>query len=302
MDLKVVHKTHYRYQSPVVLSQQLLHLKPRELAWQSLASFRLDVEPLAADMTERLDYFGNPVASFMIASPHAQLSVRSESVVRVTARTDALSGRATAAWEVLRDRLHSFGEPPLLDAAQFLFESPHVEFLRELAAYAAPSFPPGCGTLECVRELARRIHAEFKFDPSATSVSTPLREVLAKRRGVCQDFAHLMIGCLRTLGLPARYVSGYILTRPPPGRPRLIGADASHAWVSAYCPPLGWVDVDPTNNCLVADEHVTLGWGRDFSDVPPLRGVILGGEDQELEVAVTVLPVDETPEPLSDPL
>jgi len=297
MDLKVVHETHYSYQSPVVFSQQLLHLKPRELAWQSLASFRLEIAPQPTDVTERQDYFGNPVASFVIASPHAQLSVRSESLVRVTARTDVLAGRATAAWETLRDRLHSFGEQPLLEAAQFLYESPQVELLRELASYAAPSFAPDRGMLECVRELARRIHADFKFDPSATSVSTPLREVLANRRGVCQDFAHLMIGCLRTFGLPARYVSGYILTAPPPGRPRLIGADASHAWVSAYCPPLGWVDVDPTNDCLVDDEHVTLAWGRDFSDVPPLRGVILGGDEQELKVAVTVLPIDDAPAP-----
>jgi transglutaminase-like putative cysteine protease len=293
MDLKLIHETQYAYQSPVVLSQQLLHLKPRELPWQSLRSFHLEISPQATELTEGKDYFGNPVSSFVIASPHSQLVVRSESEVRVAARMDALAGGASGAWDTLRDRLRSPEEPPLLEAQQFLFESPHIDFLRELYVYAAPTFTPARSMLECVRELARRIHADFKFDPKATSVATPLRDVLAKRRGVCQDFAHLMIGCLRALGLPARYVSGYILTRPPPGRPRLIGADASHAWVSAYCPPLGWVDVDPTNNCLVDDEHVTLAWGRDFSDVPPLRGVILGGDDQELKVAVTVLPLDE---------
>jgi len=293
MELKVIHETIYRYQSPVVLSQQLLHLKPRQFAWQSLRRFQLEISPQATDLTQGTDYFGNPVASFVIASPHAQLLVRSESEVRVEPRTDAFAGAASGAWDPLRDSLRSLKAPPLLEAAQFLFESPHIEFLRELSAYAAPTFTPGRGLLECLRELAHRIHADFRFDPTATSVATPLQDVLAKRRGVCQDFAHLMVGCLRTLGLPARYVSGYILTRPPPGRPRLIGADASHAWVSAYCPPLGWVDVDPTNDCLVNDEHVTLAWGRDFSDVPPLRGVILGGDDQKLDVRVTVLPLDE---------
>jgi transglutaminase-like putative cysteine protease len=293
MELRVIHETLYRYQSPVVLSQQLLHLKPREPAWQSLRHFNLEISPHAAELTESVDYFGNPVASFLIATPHAQLLVRSESEVQVAPRAKALDHGAPDNWDALRDRLRNLAEPPLLEAEQFMFESPHVEFLRELSAYAAPTFKPGLPMLGCVRELARRIHADFRFDPTATSVATPLREVLARRRGVCQDFAHLMIGCLRTLGLPARYVSGYILTRPPPGRPRLIGADASHAWVSVYCPPLGWVDIDPTNNCLVDEEHVTLAWGRDFGDVPPLRGVILGGDDQQLEVSVTVLPLEE---------
>ncbi len=294
MDLRVVHETCYRYQSPVVLSQQLLHLRPREAAWQTLRSFRLEISPQVAEQTEWQDYFGNPVASFVIASPHPQLLVRSTSEVRVAARAEAVAGRATDAWDALRERLRNLADPPLLEAEQFLFESPHIEFLRELGVYARPTFTPRRDILESVRELARRIHADYKFDPSATSVATPLRDVIARRRGVCQDFAHLMIGCLRTLGLPARYVSGYILTKPPPGRARLVSADASHAWVSAYCPPLGWVDIDPTNNCLVDDEHVTLAWGRDFSDVTPLRGVILGGDDQELKVGVTVTPAEES--------
>jgi transglutaminase-like putative cysteine protease len=183
----------------------------------------------------------------------------------------------------------------LLEPAQFLYESPHVELFRDLAAYAEPSFAKGRDMLGAASDLARRIHADFTFDPKATSVSTPLREVLAKRRGVCQDYAHFMAGCLRMLGLPARYVSGYILTAPPPGKPRLVGADASHAWVSVWCGEAGganaWVDVDPTNNMLVGEQHVTLAWGRDFSDVTPMRGVILGGGEQELEVRVTVTPL-----------
>ena len=293
MDLKVVHETRYLYQSPVVLSQQLLHLKPRKLDRQALLGFCLEISPQPAEQAEWSDYFGNPVASFVIASPHPQLLVRSTSEVHVAPRAESAGGRATEPWDALRERLRSLPDPPLLEAGQFLFESPHVAFLRELLVYARPTFTRGRGVLECARELAGRIHADYAFDPSATSVATPLREVIARRRGVCQDFAHLMIGCLRACGLPARYVSGYILTKPPPGRARLVSADASHAWVSAYCPPLGWVDIDPTNNCLVEDEHVTLSWGRDFSDVTPLRGVILGGDDQELKVGVTVTPAGE---------
>jgi transglutaminase-like putative cysteine protease len=190
----------------------------------------------------------------------------------------------------VRDALR-VGSGALLEPIQFMFESPHVELLRDLAAYAEPSFTRGRNVLHAVLDLTRRVHADFAFDPKATSVSTPLREVLAKRRGVCQDFAHLMTGCLRMRGIPARYVSGYIRTTPPPGKPRLVGADASHAWVSVYCgEDLGWVDADPTNNMLVGDGHVTLAWGRDFSDVTPMRGVILGGGEQELEVRVTVTP------------
>lgn len=288
MRYQVLHETSYKYESPVVLSQQLLHLCPRELAWQSLRSHRIAIEPEPTETSAREDYFGNPVTQIMLAAPHSSLAVRAESQVTVAPRP---APAGDDSWENLRDRLRRTGAESPGEPVQFLFESPHVECLRELSAYAAPSFPPARSALEAARDLARRIHADFKFDPKATSVSTPLREVLAKRRGVCQDFAHLMTGCLRTLGLAARYVSGYILTTPPPGKPRLVGADASHAWVSVYCGESGWVDFDPTNDCLVDEEHVTLAWGRDFSDVTPMRGVILGGGEQELAVRVTVTPV-----------
>src|SRR5216684_22448 len=215
MRYQVIHETSYKYETPVVLSQQLLHLTPRVLPWQQREQHQIGIHPEPAEMSSREDYFGNLVTQILLAAPHAALTVR---------------------------------------------------------------------------DLTRRIHADFKFDPKATSVSTPLREVLTKRHGVCQDFAHLMIGCLRSLGLAARYVSGYILTTPPPGRPRLVGADASHAWVSAYCGAAGWVELDPTNDCVVGDAHITLAWGRDFSDVTPMRGVILGGGDQELAIRVTVTP------------
>lgn len=293
MDYDILHETLYRYDSPVVLSQQLLHLTPRVLEYQTLAAHRVEVLPVPAETESRADYFGNPVSQILLSAPHASLTVRAESRVTVRPRPAPEPG---SAWDALRDRLRAAGADALLEPAQALYESPHVECFRDLGAYAEPSFPAGRPVLEGALDLASRIHADFTFDPRATSVSTPLREVLAKRRGVCQDYAHLMIGCLRTLGLAARYVSGYILTSPPPGKPRLVGADASHAWVSVWCGEAarngGWVDIDPTNDVLVGDEHITLAWGRDFSDVTPMRGVILGGGEQVLEVRVTVAPRD----------
>jgi transglutaminase-like putative cysteine protease len=286
MKYDVLHETLYSYESPVVLSQQLLHLTPRVLDFQKLARHRIAIEPAPAESRGRDDYFGNPVTQILLAAPHSRLSVSAESQVEVAPRAAPDGGDA---WEEVRDRLRRSGGA-LPDPVQFMFESPHVECFRDLAAYAEPSFARGRNLLTAVLDLTRRIHGDFTFDPKATSVSTPLREVLAKRRGVCQDFAHFMIGCLRTLGLPARYISGYILTTLPPGKPRLVGADASHAWVSAWT-GAGWVDLDPTNNVLVGDGHVTLAWGRDFSDVTPMRGVILGGGEQELEVRVTVTPL-----------
>jgi transglutaminase-like putative cysteine protease len=240
-----------------------------------------------AESSPRDDYFGNPVTQILLAAPHDSLTVRAVSAVSVTARCHATDGLG---WEALRERMRAPLGEALLEPAQFLYESPHVDCFRDLAVYAGPSFAAGASLFDAARDLARRIHADFTFDPKATVVSTPLREVLAKRRGVCQDYAHFMIGCLRSLGLAARYVSGYILTTPPPGKPRLVGADASHAWVSVWCGEAGWLDIDPTNDMLVGEQHITLAWGRDFSDVAPMRGVILGGGDQKLEVRVTVSP------------
>ncbi len=282
----VLHETVYGYESPVVLSQQLLHLTPRTLEFQTLLKHHIAVDPVPAETSTRDDYFGNPVTQILLAAPHGRLCVSAESQVEVTPRSVPEVGDA---WEEVRDGMRRPGAP--LDPVQFMFESPHVELSRELAAYAQSSFPRGRKLLVAALDLTRRIHADFTFDPKSTSVSTPLREVLAKRRGVCQDFAHFMTGCLRMQGIPARYMSGYIRTTPPPGQPRLVGADASHAWVSVYCGGAKWVDLDPTNNVVVGDGHVTLAWGRDFSDVTPMRGVILGGGEQDLEVRVTVTPL-----------
>jgi transglutaminase-like putative cysteine protease len=289
MQLHVVHETRYTYSSPVALSHQLLHLTPRALPWQNCEEYRIRIEPAPGEMTERGDYYGNPTLHTLIAVPHEALLVRAESRVSVKPRAQAALAAPRQEWEALRESLNALGRPPL-EPAEFLYDSPHVERSHELAHYASKSFARGRGMVDAAVDLARRIHKEFKFDPAATSVSTPLKEVLKQRRGVCQDFAHLMIGCLRSIGLGARYVSGYLLTSPPPGRARLVGADASHAWASLWCGQAGWVDIDPTNNCIVDDAHVTLAWGRDFGDVTPMRGVILGGGSQSLAVRVTVTP------------
>lgn len=292
----VVHETSYTYEHPVSLSRQILHLVPRSLPWQTCRSHTLHVAPQPEILAEREDAFGNPITSLYIEAEHSSLVVRSSFWVDVHARAYP-SDDATPPWEEVRARLaYRAGRPPHpddLEAARFLFESSRVRNKRELAAWTAPCFPPGTPLLAGVRALMNRIHDELTFDPKATTVSTPVMEVFERRRGVCQDFAHLMLSCLRSIGLAARYVSGYILTHPPPGRPRLVGADASHAWVSVYCPGHGWVDVDPTNGVFPSLEHVTVGWGRDYDDVIPLRGVLLGGGEHELEIAVTVVPLEE---------
>jgi len=293
----VLHETRYDYGSPVSLSQQQLHLSPRILAWQQVEEQCVDIEPTPSWRRDGLDAFGNPVTWVAFHAPHDNLLIRSVMTIAVEPH---LPGdlKNSPPWEAVRDRLAydaTDPQPADLDATRFLFESPHVRIKHELADYAADCFPPGKPLLLCVQALMAKIFTEFTFDPEATTVSTPVLEVLENKRGVCQDFAHLMIACLRALGLAARYVSGYLLTRPPPGKPRLIGADASHAWVSVYVPgsEYGWVDFDPTNNLLPDTEHITLSFGRDFSDISPLRGIILGGGGAEPEVAVTVFPIEE---------
>lgn len=293
----VLHETSYDYGSPVSLSQQQLHLSPRILDWQQIEEQRIEIDPPPNWRRDGQDAFGNPVSWIAFHAPHENLCIRSSMRVAVTPhRPEALE--QSVEWEILRDRLAydaTEPDPDDIAATRFLFESAHVRVKHELAEYAADCFAPDTPVLVGAEALMAKIFREFKFDPEATTVSTPVMEVLEKKRGVCQDFAHLMIACLRALGLPARYVSGYLLTRPPPGKPRLIGADASHAWVSVYAPgfPGNWVDFDPTNNLLPDTEHITIAIGRDFGDISPLRGIILGGGGAEPEVAVTVIPLDE---------
>jgi len=294
---RVLHETRYDYGSNVSLSQQQLHLSPRILDWQQVEEQRIDIEPVPTWRRDGRDPFGNPVTWMAFHTPHDELLIRSAMTVAVMPHLPK-DIEASMPWEEVRDRLAYDSTDPIsadLDATRFLFESPHVRVKHELALYAADCFPPDTPVLVGAQSLMAKIFEEFTFDPEATTVSTPVLEVLEKKRGVCQDFAHLMIACLRALGLSARYVSGYLLTRPPPGKPRLIGADASHAWVSVYAPDSDndWVDFHPTNNLLPNTEHLPAAFRRDFSDISPLRGIILGGGGTEPEVAVTVIPLDE---------
>ena len=283
----MLHETAYRYASPVAQSWQLAHLRPRSLPGQRLLSYRLSVQPTPDWMDEREDVFGNAESRFAIHAAHGTLQVVAESRVELLAPPGA-HAVPDVAWDpCAAQRVQGSAA---LEIAHFLGESPLVPRSRRAARYAGRSFRPGRRFGQALDELAHRIHRDFEFDATATTVTTPVEQVFAQRRGVCQDFAQLMIACLRGIGVPARYVSGYIVTRPPPGQPRLIGADASHAWVSAWCAQGGWIDIDPTNDRRVDQDFVTLAWGRDFADVSPLRGVILGGDAQSLEASVTVTP------------
>ncbi|HEX4325968.1 MAG TPA: transglutaminase family protein [Burkholderiales bacterium] len=290
---RVLHTTGYRYSAPVALSRQLLHLTPREFDVQRVLEHQLSIDPQPDETTTSRDYFGNSITHMVLSAAHQSLSLAARSIVEVMPRNSAAQVAGSPPWEESAAMLRGVAGGANLEPARFMFDSPHVESSAELLRYAEPSFTPRRPLLDAVLDLNHRIHEDFEFDPIATVISTPLAEVLEQRRGVCQDFAHLMIGCLRTLGLSARYVSGYLLTMPPPGHARLIGADASHAWISVYSQNAGWIDFDPTNDRLVDNEHITLGWGRDFSDVTPTRGVILGGGEQELAVHVTVSSTDE---------
>ena len=291
MNYRVTHKTTYRYGKVVSLCHDLVHLTPRTCARQTCFFSQLQMTPSPKLVVEQADFFGNRVTYFMVEEPHEHLTLEavSETEVAPFAGPDP---NVTPPWESVRASLEEDRSPQGLEASQFVYDSPYVKASAELADYATPSFPAGRPVLDAARDLTRRIHQDFRYDPKATTVATPLHEVLKIRRGVCQDFAHLQIACLRSLNLAARYVSGYLRTYPPPGQPRLVGADASHAWVSAYCPGIGWLDVDPTNNLVPSNGHVTLAWGRDYGDVSPLRGLILGGGAHTLKVAVDMEPVD----------
>jgi transglutaminase-like putative cysteine protease len=288
MRYRVTHQTRYAYSQPVVLCHNEARLQPRATLRQVCSTSTVVVAPLPGECAERKDFFGNRVLYFAVQEPHERLTVSATSEVEVTPPPE-IDADASPAWDTLREGLADPADGETRLARQFVFDSPCAAAAPDAAAYAAPSFPPGRPLLAAVHDLKRRIHAEFRFDPKSTTVATPVAEVLAQRHGVCQDFAHLAIACLRSLGLPARYVSGYLETLAPPGQPRLQGADVSHAWFSAYAPGLGWVDFDPTNDCRPADRHVTTAWGRDYADVTPLKGVIFGGGAHTLEVAVDMV-------------
>jgi transglutaminase-like putative cysteine protease len=297
---RVEHETRYLHASQVSMSQHLACLTPRRLPHQTVHRYELRVAPRPTDQVERIDYYGNVVTQLSLLRPYAELRVNASSLVEVREAETVVEPEASPAWEEVRDAGSFQYGTPLEEAGQFRFASPYVQHAEELAAFARLSFTPGRPLLAAAIDLMQRIHDEFQFDAGVTTITTPVSRVLSERRGVCQDFAHLQIGCLRSIGIPARYASGYLLTDPPPGRPRLIGADASHAWLSVWCPRQGWLDLDPTNAVLPGLRHITLAWGRDYGDVSPLRGVVLGGGDHELTVGVSVVPADEPGDAATD--
>jgi transglutaminase-like putative cysteine protease len=289
--LAVSHKTTYLYSAPVATAQHLATIRPLACAWQKIVSHNEYIDPDPTYRTSRIDAFGNDVLYFSLDTPHETLCMTSETVVQLSPRWDTLDASTTPAWEQVAGRLRYRAGTTYYPESEFCFASPNVVPSPELRAYAQPSFPPGTPIAEGAIDLMHRIHADFKYETTSTAFDTPALRAFEMRHGVCQDFAQVMIGCLRSLGLPARYVSGYLRNDPPPGQPRLIGADASHAWVSVHCPASGWIDLDPTNDVLADLDHVTLATGRDYSDVSLLRGSLLGGGEHQVEVAVSVLPV-----------
>lgn len=290
MIFEVSHRTSYRYAALVNQSQHVLHLAPRQAARQSVSRHSLIVEPAPSWRNEFTDYFGNPVTVLGIDDEHDRLLIHARSTVSVDPRGE-LPIDLGRAWNA--QPLPPAGNGIDLDLVQFALPSPATPASDDVIAYAAPSFLPDRPVLSAAWDLVSRIHAEFKFDPSATDVTTPVSRVLQARRGVCQDFAHLALACLRAFRIPARYVSGYLLTRPPAGQPRLQGADASHAWLSVWTSEHGWVDLDPTNRAIPSDEHIVFAYGREYADISPVSGVLLGGGDHVVDVAVDVVAVDD---------
>ena len=285
----VEHETRYVYSAPVAQSWQLARLMPRSLPWQRLIAHALQIDPPPEERHDAPDSFGNAVTHFGLYGAHRLLRVRMHCQVEVGARPVPAAEPAEA-WEAVRDSVRLDPAQDDLDPARLTNPTLLLPLSEGASRYAAPHFAAGRDWLEAITALMHAIHRDFEFDPNATTVSTSVDEVLHQRAGVCQDFAHLMLACLRGHGLPARYVSGYLLTNPPPGRPRLMGVDASHAWVAAYSPARGWVEFDPTNDTLADERYITLAWGADFADVVPVRGVIIGGGRQQLDVAVSVIP------------
>lgn len=285
MRYRVRHLTTYKYTEAVQLSHHAAHLRPRMVNGQLVSESAIVIRPEPAVLHDgQVDYFGNPTTFFTIQAPHRTLEIEATFLVETSAQSQ-LRPTVTTAW----DAISLDGAPADEQVMDFRFASPLVPLLAEAAEYAAPSFPPGRPLAEVVLDLIHRIHTDFKFDAEATSVGTPVQAVFHQRSGVCQDFAHVGIACLRAMGLAARYVSGYIRTIAPAGQEKMIGADASHAWLSVYIPGWGWLDVDPTNDMAAGPDHITTAWGRDYDDVSPVRGVVLGGGDHAVHVAVDVV-------------
>lgn len=293
MKYQLRHLTRYEYSGPATLSHNEARILPRQLPWQTCTDTQLSIKPGALGLSERQDFFGNRVSYFAIEAVHNSLEVVVSSEVETFARPaqDFFSGTA---WEDAAAEMSCVvrsGNRDSIAARLFVLDSPFVSRQPALMQYAQDNFAPGRLLRDALLELNRRIFDEFTYDEDSTTLATPLQDVLENKRGVCQDFAHLLIGCLRSIGLAARYVSGYMETSPPPGQQKLLGADATHAWVAVFIPGWGWQEVDPTNGCVPDERYIVLGWGRDFADVTPLKGVMTGGGEHKLTVAVDVIPV-----------
>jgi transglutaminase-like putative cysteine protease len=301
---RVTHTTHYKYSQIVEISQNEARLRPRNSGQQLCENSRFEINPKPVDYYERTDYFGNQVTYFAIQQPHNELVVTTNNEVTIFPDPNNLTVFNPKSWENVRNFMQEYdaqgqyqnqltgNQDPtveLFEARQYLFDSPMIPVKPELADYARSSFLPNRPLVEVVHDLMGRIYQDFTYDPAFTTVATPLSDVLCFRRGVCQDFAHLAIGCLRAYGIASRYVSGYLETFTESGEQRLVGSDASHAWFSVYVPDTGWLDFDPTNNTIPSDQHITLAWGRDYSDVTPLKGIAFGGGHHTLSVAVDVV-------------
>lgn len=292
MIFQVLHKTNYQYDNFVSYCHNMATLKPRNMEGQKLLDFKLEIGPQTSEISERLDFFGNHLTRFSIQEPHNQLKVVSKSIIErnyqdITARyqSDACRSVTMQQATVCMNSL----TPECLDARQYILESPLIRKIAPaIREYGAESFQPNRSVFDAARELMQRIYTDFQFVPGFSDVATPLHEVFAERKGVCQDFAQIAIACIRSVGLPTRYMSGYIETIPPEGKEKLIGADASHAWFSVYIPGFGWVDFDPTNNLIPENQHLVVAWGRDYYDVPPLKGVIYSNGNNEMSVSVDI--------------
>jgi transglutaminase-like putative cysteine protease len=290
----VSHHTRYRYSRPTSISHHVLHLAPRSSEHQRCHQSILEVTPAPASSVDDIDYFGNPITHLTVQESHTELTFHSRSLVEVSA-VEPPQPDTTVPWEIAVEQLAGDRSAQGLAILELTFASPYARASSDLASYAALAFTPGRPVFDAARDLTSRIRRDFAYQPGATSVSTPVDQVFSERRGVCQDFAHFQIATLRALGLAARYVSGYLVTRPRKGAAKLRGADASHAWLSVWLPGYGWLDLDPTNDVVPSDQHVTVAWGRDYGDVSPIMGVILGGGDHRIDVAVHVEPAQGIP-------
>lgn len=289
MRYRITHKTRYDYSTPVAVCQNMVRLKPRSFPGHQCLSHTLRISPVATGRASRFDFFGNHVEHFNVLSAHTSLDITSQSEVDVTLGNRLLNPGSS--WETVQadvQSANSIGDPT---PVRFLYPSPLVRTNDALGRYAQQSFTPGRPIVDALIELTSRIKSDFEFDNTATTVTTPLEEAFENRKGVCQDFAHLQIGMLRSIGLSASYISGYLRTEPPPGQPRLVGADASHAWLAVYCGEQGWIEVDPTNDVVCESDHLRVAWGRDYSDIAPIQGIFTGGGHHSLSVSVDVNPL-----------